>query len=122
MSLWFAYELRFSGGEEMTKADQQMFAVYLHQQRLLALVWIVPLKVLLLGAFGQFDGVFYFFRLPDALKMGIALAATAALALIVPAFFVGVGPDHAARAVRKVVPRTDCVGGTAAGAGRGFTG
>ena len=102
LSLWFAYELRFSGGEEMTKADQQMFAVYLHQQRLLALVWIVPLKVLLLGAFGQFDGVFYFFRLPDALKMGIALAATAALALIVPAFFVGVGPDHAASIPRGV--------------------
>ena len=102
LSLWFAYELRFSGGAEMTNADKQVFETFLHQQRLWALVWLVPLKVLLLGAFGQFRGVFYYFRLPDALKMGFALATATGLALLMPMLGGGVGAEHAVGIPRGV--------------------
>jgi FlaA1/EpsC-like NDP-sugar epimerase len=103
LSLWFAYELRFSGGAEMTHADKSVFETFLHQQRLWALVWLVPLKVLLLGAFGQFRGVFYYFRLPDALKMGFALATTTALALLMPMLSGGVGAEYVAGIPRGVI-------------------
>jgi FlaA1/EpsC-like NDP-sugar epimerase len=102
LSLWVAYELRFAGGAEMTNADKQVYEDYLYQQRIWALVWIVPLKVLLLGAFGQFQGVFYYFRLPDALKMGLALATTTMLALLMPLLSGGVGTEYATGIPRGV--------------------
>ena len=102
LSLWFAYELRFGDGAELTPADKQVFQAYLQQQRYWALLWIVPLKVLLLAGFGQFHGVFYYFRLPDALKMGFALAAAMFLALLIPIFSGGVGAEHATAIPRGV--------------------
>lgn len=83
LSLWFAYELRFAG--EDAGAQHAAAETYLYLQRPQALLWLIPLKVLLLGAWGQFRGVFYYFRLPDALRMGLALAAATALALLLAA-------------------------------------
>ena len=68
LSLWFAYELRFVGADEPTTAEHLAFESYLNEQRPYALLWLVPLKVCLLAFWGQFRGVFYYFRLPDALR------------------------------------------------------
>lgn len=83
LSLWFAYELRFAG--EDAGAQHEAAETYLYLQRPQALLWLIPLKVLLLGAWGQFRGVFYYFRLPDAMRMGLALGAATALALLLAA-------------------------------------
>lgn len=91
LSLWFAYELRFAGedgGGQHLSAD-----AYLFGQRPQALLWMVPLKVLLLGAWGQFRGVFYYFRLPDALRMGLALFAATVISLGIAAA-TGHGQPH----------------------------
>lgn len=85
LSLWFAYELRFAGDDG--GAQHQAAEAYLYVQRPVALLWMVPLKVLLLGAWGQFRGVFYYFRLPDALRMGLALFLATVLALLAAAVF-----------------------------------
>lgn len=85
LSLWFAYELRFAG--EDAGAQHQSAEAYLYLQRPHALLWLIPLKVLLLGAWGQFRGVFYYFRLPDAFRMGLALFTATAVALLVAAVF-----------------------------------
>jgi hypothetical protein len=74
LSLWFAYELRFVGADEPTTAEHLAFEAYLYEQRPIALLWLVPLKVCLLALWGQFRGVFYYFRLPDALRTALALA------------------------------------------------
>lgn len=92
LSLWFAYELRFTGIAEYSRDDEKIADAFLGHQRLVALLWLVPLKVLALGFSGQFRGVFYYFRLPDALRMGAALAATTAIALILPSVAGGVDP------------------------------
>ena len=60
LSLWFAYELRFSGADAALKTPPTSWDAYLHQQRPAALLWVIPLKVLLLGLAGQFRGVFYY--------------------------------------------------------------
>jgi len=83
LSLWFAYELRFAG--EDAGARHAAAETYLYLQRPQALLWLIPLKVLLLGAWGQFRGVFYYFRLPDAFRMGLALVTATALALLLAA-------------------------------------
>jgi FlaA1/EpsC-like NDP-sugar epimerase len=83
LSLWFAYELRFAG--EDAGVQHAAAETYLYLQRPQALLWLIPLKVLLLGAWGQFRGVFYYFRLPDAMRMGLALAAATVSALLLAA-------------------------------------
>lgn len=83
-SLWSAYELRFVGADEPTTAENLAFEAYLYDQRPFALLWLVPLKVGLLALWGQFRGVFYYFRLPDALRMALALAAATFAALVLP--------------------------------------
>ena len=85
LSLWFAYELRFLGAAEPTTAEHVAYEAYLHEQRPLVLLWLVPLKVGLLALWGQFRGVFYYFRLPDALRTALALAAATFVALALPA-------------------------------------
>jgi len=85
LSLWFAYELRFAG--EDAGAQHQSAEAYLYLQRPHALLWLIPLKVLLLGIWGQFRGVFYYFRLPDAFRMGLALFTATTVALLVAAVF-----------------------------------
>ena len=92
LSLWFAYELRFVGADEPTTAGHLAFEAYLYEQRPVALLWLVPLKVCLLAFWGQFRGVFYYFRLPDALRTALALATATFAALALPNLLGGVAP------------------------------
>ena len=100
LSLWFAYELRFTDADESSSLDRLASEAYLHLQRPMALLWLIPIKVLLLGAWGQFKGVFYYFRLPDAFRMGFALGTATLVALLISTF---IGQGHPAEALS--VPR-----------------
>ncbi len=62
-SLYLAYELRF---DFVVPAEWK-------QLRFANLLWIVPLKLILLLAFGQFAGLLSYFRLPDFYRVFIAL-------------------------------------------------
>lgn len=83
LSLWLSYEIRFSVGVVLTTADKDVEG-FLFTQRPHALLWVVPLKFLLLGLFGQFRGVFYYFRLHDALRMVFALSLATLVILLLP--------------------------------------
>jgi FlaA1/EpsC-like NDP-sugar epimerase len=102
MSLWFSYELRFSGGAMLTAADKDIEG-YLFNQRPHALLWIVPLKFALLGLFGQFRGVFYYFRLHDALRMVFALSLATLLLLLLPFVAQAGGPTSTFGLPRSIV-------------------
>ena len=93
LSLWFAYELRFVGADEPTTAEHLAFEDYLYRQRPFALLWLIPLKVVLLALWGQFRGVFYYFRLPDALRTALALATATFVALALPQLLGGTAAD-----------------------------
>jgi FlaA1/EpsC-like NDP-sugar epimerase len=67
----------------LTPADTDVEG-FLFTQRPQALLWVVPLKFLLLGLFGQFRGVFYYFRLHDALRMVFALSLATLVILLLP--------------------------------------
>lgn len=84
LSLWFAYEFRFAGVDDHLGADVRVTTAFLQGQRPQALLWLALLKVLLLSAAGQFSGVFYYFRLHDALRMSLALLAASSVALGLP--------------------------------------
>jgi FlaA1/EpsC-like NDP-sugar epimerase len=102
LSLWFAYELRFAGPELLPGGERKAAEAYLYAQRPLVLLWLIPLKILLLGAWGQFRGVFYYFRLPDALRMGLALSVATAIAFVLPSLLGSGNPSQAFNVPRGV--------------------
>ena len=106
LALWFAYELRFLGADDPSTAEHLAYESYLIGQRPAALWWVMTLKVFLLGLAGQFRGVFYYFRLPDALRMGTALFGATAVMLILP-MLVGGGEARNSFAIPRGVTLID---------------
>ena len=56
VSLWLSYQLRF---------DFDVPSQFYASQFLVACVWILPLKLICLYGFGQFDGLLSYFSIPD---------------------------------------------------------
>lgn len=81
LSYWAAFELRF----DFDIPDE--FA----QTLLDTLWWVVVLKLILLLAFGQFDCVCAYFRLPDALRLGLALSMASAILVVTWYVYNGAG-------------------------------
>jgi len=90
LSLWFSYEIRFGGSHLLIGSDLKLQDGFLDQQRWSALLWVVPLKIILLGFLGQFRGVFYYFRLHEALRMAAALVLAALVMMLLPNFTGGI--------------------------------
>lgn len=72
-SLWMAYELRF---DFMVEAASQ-------QERLIVLLWLIPLQLLLLAFFHQLTPLLGYFSTPDLARMFHALTIAAAITLTV---------------------------------------
>ena len=72
-SLWMAYELRF---------DFTMDVAAQHE-RLVVLLWLVPVQLVLLGLFHQLKSLLGYFSTPDLAKMFHALSISAVIALAV---------------------------------------
>jgi FlaA1/EpsC-like NDP-sugar epimerase len=72
-SIWMAYELRFDF--MMEPAAQQ--------ERLLVLLWLVPLQLILLGLFHQLTPLLGYFSTPDLARMFHALFISSVIAVIV---------------------------------------
>jgi len=103
LCLWFSYEFRFgafvTGGLiDVTTADQ-----FLNIQRPLALLWVVPLKITALSLVGQFRGVFYYFRLPEAIRLTLALAATSGTIFLIATFIGGLDQFQCFKLPRGVI-------------------
>lgn len=76
ISFWLAYDLRF-----MDSPDAALGRRYF-DARIYQLVWVVPFKLLLLYAAGQFHGLLFYFRLPDAIRITVALGLAATFLFI----------------------------------------
>jgi len=71
-SLWLAYELRF---DFVVEAPHQ-------QERLLVLLWLVPLQLVLLGLFHQLNPLLGYFSTPDLARMFHALTISSVVLAI----------------------------------------
>ena len=103
LCLWFAYDFRFGGFIVGNLIDAQTADQFLNHQRPLALLWIVPLKVIALFLIGQFRGVFYYFRLPDALRLVLALFVTSIVMFLASSFIGDADPYGALKIPRGVI-------------------
>lgn len=70
-SLWLAYDIRFFDAQKTGLNPRTLEDIF--AGRLPALLWVVPLQLAFLAVFGQFRGILYYFRLRDALRLGLAL-------------------------------------------------
>lgn len=89
-SLWMAYELRF---------DFMMESAAQHE-RIIVLMWLVPLQLVLLGLFHQLSPLLGYFSTPDLARMFHALTISAIVAGIVWMIWgVGVAPPRGVIAI-----------------------
>lgn len=97
LAFWFSYELRLmDGGMDAESAAQ------LRAARLVQLFWVVPFQLLLIYAAGQFHGLLFYFRLPDAVRLVGALGVAGAFL-----FFSGKMTENPANIVRRSVALID---------------
>lgn len=68
-SYWVAYEIRFDFSVPDNHALDRIETVW----------WVVMLKLMLLIGFGQLSSILSYFRLPDALRLGVALTIVAGI-------------------------------------------
>src|SRR6266404_4354445 len=69
-SLWLAYELRF----DFVLSHQAQY------ERLIVLVWLVPVQLILLGLFQQLTPLLGYFSTPDLARIFHALTISVAIA------------------------------------------
>jgi len=81
-SLWLAYALRFDF----------LVAPNYQQERFLVFLWLVPLQLVLLGAFRQLNTLLAFFSTPDLVRMFQALSIPS---LVAVAVWLGWGQGYA---------------------------
>ncbi len=79
LSLWLAYQLRFDFAVEED----------FKQQFLRCLPWVVALKLILLYAFGQFEGLLSYFSLPDLNR--VFRASSLAFGILLATWFISAG-------------------------------
>jgi FlaA1/EpsC-like NDP-sugar epimerase len=72
LAYWVAYELRFDFNVPIEHAADRWQSIG----------WVVALQVVLLLAAGQFDAILSYFRLPDALRLFLALFVHALILLL----------------------------------------
>jgi FlaA1/EpsC-like NDP-sugar epimerase len=88
---WLSYEIRFlsdtkilSESTLINKESSRNF--YLNYQRPYALMWIIPLKFIILGLGAHYRSVLRYFRLHDAMRVIYSLTIASIIIYFVPSF------------------------------------
>ena len=88
---WLSYEIRFlsdtkilSESTLINKENSRNF--YLNYQRPYALMWIIPLKFIILGLGAHYRSVLRYFRLHDAMRVIYSLTIASIIIYFVPTF------------------------------------
>jgi FlaA1/EpsC-like NDP-sugar epimerase len=95
LAFWFSYELRLMDGMDGETAVQ------LRSARLMQLLWVIPFKLLLIYAVGQFHALLFYFRLPDAIRLVGALGV-ASIFLFFSAKMTEIQPNIVPRSVALI--------------------
>lgn len=81
LSYWGAWLLRFGFYPDLSGIPDNFRELWWQQG-----LYFIPLKLLMLHAFGQFRGFFRFFRFPDAVRLAVASGLFSGLCLLVWTF------------------------------------
>ena len=89
LAFWLSYEIRFisdikSTSESTLINKENLRHYYTEIQRSNALLWIIPLKLALLGLGSHYRSVIRYFRVQDALQVIYSLTAASLIIFLVP--------------------------------------
>lgn len=89
---WLSYEIRFisdlkntTGGGAINKESLSSF--YLDHQRYYALLWIIPLKFIVLGLGSHYRSALRYFRLHDAMRIIYSLTIATVIIYLIPVVY-----------------------------------
>ena len=86
---WLSYEIRFSSDikyfNESAAANKENTRIfYLNHQRVYALMWIIPLKFIILSLGAHYRSVVRYFRLQDAMRVIYSLTIATVVIYLIP--------------------------------------
>jgi len=86
---WLSYEIRFLGdpkilSESVATNKDTIRNFYLNHQRLYALMWIIPLKFIILSLGAHYRSVLRYFRLQDAMRVIYSLTIATVVIYLIP--------------------------------------
>ena len=86
---WLSYEIRFISDpknltESVTTNKENTRLFYMNYQRYYALIWIIPLKFLILGLGAHYRSVLRYFRLQDAMRVIYSLTIASVFIYLIP--------------------------------------
>ncbi len=86
---WLSYEIRFISDpknltESVTTNKENTRLFYMNYQRYYALIWIIPLKFLILGLGAHYRSVLRYFRLQDAMRVIYSLTIASVVIYLIP--------------------------------------
>lgn len=88
---WLSYEIRFLSdakilNESVVPNKESTRNFYMNYQRFYALMWILPLKFIILGLGAHYRSVLRYFRLHDALRVIYSLSIASIIIYFIPSF------------------------------------
>ena len=86
---WLSYEIRFLSDTKILNEGaatnrETIRNFYMNYQRFYALLWIVPLKFIILGLGAHYRGVLRYFRLHDAIRVVYSLTIASIVIYLIP--------------------------------------
>lgn len=108
---WLSYEIRFISdlktiSESGIKNKEALKQFYLESQRYSALLWIIPLKFIILGFGSHYRSALRYFRLQDALRVIYSLTLSSVIILLIPVFYNSIHPNLEPGHNMYIVPRS----------------
>jgi FlaA1/EpsC-like NDP-sugar epimerase len=92
LAFWLSYEIRFISDikniiENINSNKENLRHTYLEIQRPQALLWIIPLKFILLGFGSHYRSVIRYFRVQDALQLIYSLTLASLIIFLIPTIY-----------------------------------
>ena len=86
---WLSYEIRFLSetkifNESVVTSKENTRNFYMNDQRYYALIWIIPLKFIILGFGAHYRSVLRYFRLSDAVRVIYSLTIASFIIYLIP--------------------------------------
>jgi FlaA1/EpsC-like NDP-sugar epimerase len=111
LAFWLSYEIRFISDtknllENGINNKESLRRTYLEFQRPQALLWVIPLKFILLGFGSHYRSVLRYFRVQDALQLIYSLTFASLIIFLIPTLHSLIYPLTETGVNKYIIPRS----------------
>jgi len=111
LAFWLSYEIRFisdikNASERILINKENLRQYYMEIQRPHALLWIIPLKLIVLGFGSHYRSVIRYFRVQDALQVIYSLTLASVIIYLIPTLHNIIFPSGEISTNYYIIPRS----------------